>query len=305
MEISFRQLRHVVAVAHWGSFSRAADELHISQPALSRSVAAVEQRFGVQLFDRSRSPIAPTAIGTMVIEHAERLMLQTRALEHNLSLWGDGSGGSVAFGMGPTAASVLLPQLLVHLAAHSPSLRVNARTNAAETLRAEMKRDEIEFIICDHHLIPAQDRLEQRPLGTIILSLFVRADHPLADRGVIGPEDMAQFPLARGSIPAGFELASNDMMLTQDASIICDNYHILKDVMFASDAIWLTSTRLVEEEVAAGLVRELPYLEGQALVSQVDMLWPRDRALSPPAQRIAEYLATALRIERPVAVEMV
>ena len=105
------RLRHILAVARTGSFSRAAEEERITQPALSRSIAAFEQRHGVILFDRGRGGAHPTPAGRLVIEQARRLLSATNDLERSLRLYGTGEAGRLAFGLGPLLASLFLPGL--------------------------------------------------------------------------------------------------------------------------------------------------------------------------------------------------
>lgn len=294
MQLSLRQLQQVLAVAQLGSFSRAAEELHLSQPALSRSIAAMEERFAVRLFERTRSAVVPTAVGLALVEHGERLMLQARALEHNLGLWSSGEGGSVAFGMGPTAASILMPRLLALLATDYPSLRINARTNSALTLRAELGRDEIEFLICNRALLPLRGDVETERLGTIQLGLFARAAHPLAGTANVARTDVAAFPLARGSIPGGHVGLAASALITDTPAIECDNYHILREVMLSSDAIWISSSRLLAREIADGRAVRIDCPAFGAPNSEIDMVWLADRALSPAARMIATRLKQML-----------
>src|SRR5881397_3804305 len=105
------KLRHIVAISDTGSFSRAAEDQHITQPALSRSIASFEARYGVRLFDRGRGGVLPTPAGTFVIEQARGLLRGAGELERNLLLYERGAAGSVSFGLGQLMASLILPRL--------------------------------------------------------------------------------------------------------------------------------------------------------------------------------------------------
>ena len=82
--MDLNRLRHIVAVARNQSFSRAAEEQGITQPALSRSIAAFERRHGVVLFDRGRGGVHPTAAGNLVIDQARKLLAAAGDLERSL-----------------------------------------------------------------------------------------------------------------------------------------------------------------------------------------------------------------------------
>ena len=76
-----RRLRHALALAEHRNFARAAAALHITQPALSRSIQALEEGMGVLLFDRSPRDVEPTAFGELVLRHARGLELSSRDLD--------------------------------------------------------------------------------------------------------------------------------------------------------------------------------------------------------------------------------
>ncbi|HEX7858348.1 MAG TPA: LysR family transcriptional regulator, partial [Sphingobium sp.] len=112
MDLSFGKLQQLVSVARAGSFSRAAAELNLSQPALSRSIAAIEDRYGFRIFNRLGHGVQLTAAGAQVIADAEPLLRSMSAFDHNLRLFGAGQTGSLHIGMSPLLAS----EVLMHLA---------------------------------------------------------------------------------------------------------------------------------------------------------------------------------------------
>src|SRR6516162_8397322 len=109
--MEYAKLRHIVAVARIGSFSRAAEEMHLTQPALSRSIAGFEAYHGVRLFDRVRSGVTLTASGKLVVEQARAILSATGDLERNLRHYSKGEAGRIEVGLGPLLASLLLPAL--------------------------------------------------------------------------------------------------------------------------------------------------------------------------------------------------
>src|ERR1700740_3691051 len=111
MDVSLARLQQLVTVARCGSFSRAAEELNITQPALSRSIAALERRYGFQIFNRIGHGVLPTAAGAQVIAQAEPLLQAMRVFDRNLGLLASGAAGSLRLGLPPLLASQLLAKL--------------------------------------------------------------------------------------------------------------------------------------------------------------------------------------------------
>lgn len=98
MSLSLAKLRHLATVAEEKSISRAAEVLGISQPALSRSIAAVEERYGVKVFERGRSGTELTAAGVPIVNEVQALLRNIETLDQNLVQYGRGNLGSLSFG---------------------------------------------------------------------------------------------------------------------------------------------------------------------------------------------------------------
>ena len=84
--MELRQLRHLMAVVEHGSFSRAAEAVHLTQPALSRSIQALEAGVGAPVLERNRGAIQPTDVGQLLLTHARLLDTVTRDLERDIAL---------------------------------------------------------------------------------------------------------------------------------------------------------------------------------------------------------------------------
>ena len=90
--MDLRRLRHVLALAEAGNYLRAAEAMHISQSALSRSIQSLEATLGVTLFDRSNRRVEPTEFGRLLIEHAMKLDLAARAVATGARVRGTAAG---------------------------------------------------------------------------------------------------------------------------------------------------------------------------------------------------------------------
>jgi DNA-binding transcriptional LysR family regulator len=250
MNLDLRRLGHVLSVARTRSFSRAAKQLSITQPALSRSIASLEADLEVRLFDRGRGGVVITPAGKALIKEAEQLVSRARALEQSAAQWRNGQTESVSFGLGPLPASIVLPRLLAQLTRTHARLVTNVSVCGVDDLIAGLESDKIEFGICAEQAVPALKRLSIEVIGTIPLGLFVRADHPLLGKNP-NRQDLERFSIASGSLPT-WQSLDDWMSKSYTPSIFCDNYHILKEVMLSSDAILLGSSTLLINELQDG-----------------------------------------------------
>lgn len=123
--MDLRQIRYFTTVCAEGSFSRAAVELHMTQPPLSTSVASLERELGVVLLERTPYGVVPTEAGRYLAFKGEQILRQTAQVEHYLHDLGQGRGGTLTVAAVPTFSWEYLPRLLKRFAEVSPSADIN------------------------------------------------------------------------------------------------------------------------------------------------------------------------------------
>lgn len=190
--MDLRQLRHFLAVLEHGSILRAADAVHLTQPALSRSLKTLEGELDVQLLERGRRGIEPTAHGFLLARHARKLMAQSdEALAALRRLRSDETIG-LALGIGTHLAGLGLPQVVAALVREMPQLVVTVRDGNAEDLVPALQRGEIDAAVCGW---PAQGTPSDLVFEEILrsdLAVVCRAAHPLARRRHVTLEELAE-----------------------------------------------------------------------------------------------------------------
>lgn len=286
--MEFTRLRHILAVARNQSFSRAAEEQGITQPALSRSIAAFEQRHGVVLFDRGRGGVHVTPAGTMVIEQARKLLSAASDLERGLRLYGKGEAGRLAFGLGPLVASLFLPELSRALLASRPGLQIVTMTRPPEQLMPELLNDRIEMILGNDWRISKVPGTVLEPLGRLKLGIIVRAGHPLSEASSITLADLDDYPSAIAVEPPVGAMRPNSGLF------VCDNFHILRGTVCATDCTWITSPAFVADDLRAGRLVHLTASDLPATYSEICVVYRRGRTRSPVALAVTEQIREML-----------
>ena len=190
-----RQLRHFLAVMDLGSIAAAAEQVHLSQPALSRSLRALEDELRVPLFDRHDRRLRPTPYALAYAERARRMVFDEREGARALALMRSGEVGSLSFGMGSSIASTLLGPMVLQLLSAAPGLRLNTLVQSTDVLLAELQREKLDFFIGDVRAAEGHIRLHAQPLYPCNFGWFARAGHPLAGRPGLGIADLQRYPL--------------------------------------------------------------------------------------------------------------
>jgi len=299
MEVDLAKLNHLLVIARSGSFSRAAEELRITQPALSRSVAGLEQRFGFKIFERGRGGATPTAVGALVLADAEALLRDARTLDQNLHLYARGEAGKLALGMGPLIASLALRKLAAHMTAVCPKLQMRCSVKSADGLLRELADGEIEMVFCATEQVARTPEIVVEPIGAVTLAMIVRADHPLAGRSGLRLAEVAEYPLAHSAHAQaeGFHATEG---LVRAGALFCDNYEILRQVVLDGQAVWMTSPQMVLEDIAAGRLAQLDVADMPARRGEVGVVRRRGRASSPAAKAVTAFVAEVLAEEAPL-----
>lgn len=289
--IDSRLLRHVLAVADAGSFSRAADALGISQPALSRSIAGLEQQFDLRLFDRGPRSVLPTAAGRVFIQEARSILAQSRALEQQLLQLRTTEFGQVAIGCGAGIAATVLPTLLQRVVRERPHLNVNVLVQSAESLLQALYDEQLDFFAVVETLVSNDERLEIRTVGKLDAGLFVRPAHPLANRKDIPIEEIKTYPILSGGTPSRLRVSASSIV---PPTVICDNYHILATLASNTDAI-LYGGALMAERVAPNLLVPLDVSEVQRHENYpIALVRLRGRTLSPASLLVKAWFERSL-----------
>jgi len=280
------RLRHVVAVADTLSFSRAAEQQNITQPALSRSIAAFESRHGLKLFDRGRGGVTITPAGQFVVERARPMLRASDEFTRNVRLYSEGAAGRFAFGIGPLLASLLLPELGSRLLTASPHLEVATLVKSPGDLLASLFEDAIEMIIGNTWQLSDHPGIMIEDIGPLDLAHVVRGDHPLTRLEKVTPEQLAAYPAAR---PVRYTSGS-----AEPGAFICDNFHVLRETVVASDCIWITTPAFVRDNLADGSLKALD-VEGLAMgPSRICIVTLAGRTRSPAANMIADLARQAM-----------
>jgi DNA-binding transcriptional LysR family regulator len=239
------QLRHLIALADSGSFSRSAEALFLTQPALSRSIRALEDEFGQPLFDRVGRRSELTPFGREVLLRARQLVLDADELSASAPRMREGRAGSLRIGMGSGPGAMLMTPLLKHMATRHPSVHVEIARGRTELLLTALRARQLDALLLDARaLAPAPD-LRVETSAEMRGAFLVRRSHPLTRRqGALRFDAVRRFPL--GSTPLSDEVArilveryGPAAHPVQCVTLRCEEIASLVDVVRHSDAVLL------------------------------------------------------------------
>ncbi|WP_369326084.1 LysR family transcriptional regulator [Alcaligenes nematophilus] len=255
--MDFRKLRHFVAVCEHGTFHRAAQAVHLSQSALSRSIQALEQELGVPLFDRSSQRIFLTPYGRVLLERAPRVLQEGRALQRELALLQGEDAGSLRLGLSSTPAAVLLHPCMVALLEEYPRLRVDAVIGRTLELIEGLRREHYDMVVLDVSAVTDVRGLDIEYLPVMQGDMLVREGHPLLQLESLDFAAISQYPVACSVISDDLTdrlIAEFGAQGHPDSFVrfCCDSFSIQRDVVLDSDMVLMSVLAAVRRDIDAG-----------------------------------------------------
>ena len=303
MSTELRQLRHVIAVADHGNFARAAEALRMSQPALSRSVQAVERELGGRLFQRTPSGAEPTDLGHLFVLRARHIVQMSEELglemAHNSSL----RTGHVAIGGAPYPLQTTLPQALTRFAAAHPEVSVRLIVREWDELLRRLRGREIELFVAETSMIEHESDISIEAIGPHPMFLVGRAGHPLAGRDALDLSDLFEYPLAAITrIPprilepfraAQRRATSAAAVARRFPAIECNIHTVLTRVVLGTDTIMASTLPGIRAEIESGQLT--PIKSEPWLFTRYGIVTLKNHPLSAASARFREFILQAER----------
>lgn len=293
MEI--HQLRYFVAVAEQGSFSRAAEQCHISQPSLSQQIMKLESKLGQQLFDRLGRRIALTDAGRQLLEHATMILAEVENAKRQMR---DSDGrvhGKLSVGAIPTIAPYLLPPAIESFLRRHPEVEVTIKEDLTGHLIAAILSGEVDLALV---ALPIPDaRLHVEPLMTEPLLLAMPRGHRLAKRRRITLAEMAEerFILLSEMHCLGEQVTSFCRGHAFEPRIACRSAQLstMLGLIAAGQGVSLIPTMARDSDRRSGR-RVYRTLADNQPSRTIAIIWHRQRHLSPAMQQFTQQLKRRL-----------
>ncbi|KDQ71248.1 MULTISPECIES: LysR substrate-binding domain-containing protein [Streptomyces] len=191
--LKFRHLILVDALSRQGSVVGAAAELHVTQPAATRSLHELEDILGVALFERRPRGVTATVFGEAFTQHARAVLAQLAQAGRHVVELADADRGTVIVGTHLAGSNVLLPRAITGIKKERPYLTVIVREASPEALLLELEAGRVDFVV-GRLTAPSDERMVRRKLYDESVDLVVRAGHVLVGRPHVELAELVDYP---------------------------------------------------------------------------------------------------------------
>ncbi|MGH9405298.1 MAG: LysR family transcriptional regulator [Terriglobia bacterium] len=297
--MDYDQLTSFLEVAKLQSFSRAAEKIFRTQPAISAQVRLLEQECGERLFDRSGKRVQLTPAGEILHRYAERIIaLHKEALQAVAEL-NQTARGKLQIGANEATCLYVLPKTFARFKELYPLVQISIYRNFSHKILQKVQEGAVEIGIVT--LPITANNMEVIPVSREEMQVVAPAGHPLAKSRSVTVEEVANHPLIlpkTGNTRVVLDRLLRDYRGRLQISMELASVETIKKFVGAGLGISLISRTYVQTEVAAGLLKLIP-LEGQKLHRELGLVYRRDRHLSLPAKVFIDVVRESTKVSKP------
>ena len=287
------QLRHFISLAKTGSFSKSAEALFLTQPALSRSIRALESELGQPLFDRIGRRSELTPFGREALARSRQLVEAAADLRDSAAQMAVGNSGTLRIGMGSGPGAMLMTPLLMHMARNHPRVQLEISRGRTELLERGLRERTIDALVVDaRSLAPAAD-LRATDSYEMRGAFLCRRGHPLArKRDGVSFDQVRAYPIA--STPLSDEVArvlvdryGPDALPARCVTLSCEEVPSLIELARRSDAV-LIAIRAAGPDLVE--LKLKPALDATARFALVTLAGRSEAPALPIVRRLMDEL---------------
>ena len=290
LNVTLRQLRVFIEVSRLRSFSRAGDEIGLTQSAVSRCVRELEGEIGLKLIDRTTREVQLTDVGVDLVGTVSRLLADLDEALREVRDLGQQRRGRVIVAASPTVACRLMPRVIASCLRQHPLITLSLRDDVQSDVVRKVKSGEVDFGVVIGPF--TADELECQPVMTDSFCLVARRDHPLAQEraapwAALAGQRLVMLDYASGSRPiidAVMQEHGVDAHVVQELGHSATVFGLVEAGVGVSVLPWLALPLPADSSLVA-----LP-LEPRA-ERTVELVRRRDRSLSPAAESVWALIA--------------
>jgi DNA-binding transcriptional LysR family regulator len=288
--MELHSLRVFLTVATEKSFSRAAQKLLRTQPAISLSIQRLETELGEQLIDRLSKHITLTPAGQIVYDYARRFESLQGDLENALAELRDKSAGRLAIGANESSTLYLLEHI-ERFRAQYPKIRVQVRRSQSSRIPASLIDGELELGILTYD--PEDDRIESKIIFNDHLAFVVSPKHALAARTEVSIDELGAETFIAHNVVSPYRLqvirAFQDHKVPLKMDLEMPTIETIRKMVERNDGVAFLPRMCVQDEIRIGLLNEIKVKE-LSIERSIRLVYPARRALSHAAQAFLEVV---------------
>ncbi|HEY9281448.1 MAG TPA: LysR substrate-binding domain-containing protein [Eoetvoesiella sp.] len=296
-QVKLRQLVLLKAVADNGTISRAAEMLHMSQPAVSKTIRELEELLGETLFERKATGVVATPFGEQLIRYARSVHAELSRAAEDLTALRDGAGGTLTIGSYMVALPTLLPRALSFFFDKDTTTRVSVVDGSKEKLLDGLTAGKIDIVVGRMSEMGQPESVRQTPLYFEPIVLVAGSKNPLASKPDLLPADLGGqewiMPPTTSVVRTPISLFFVREEIAAPKRIIeTVSYSLIRALLIERNSVAALPWQVVQADIHQGLLVQLPLEIGYPALP-VGIITCESHHLSSAATHMIECLHQA------------
>jgi DNA-binding transcriptional LysR family regulator len=295
LQIDFRHLETFCRVASLKSFSKAAEDLLLTQPTVSGHILSLEQSLSLRLFDRTSREVRPTKAGEVFLKYASKILSSRKDLLNALSEFSQGIRGELFLGASTIPGEYILPGLVGDFKKEHPHFILSLKIADTKEIIQDVLQDDVEFGMIGAKLDHPSLHFEKYEEDEIIV--VASSGHPLARKKSVDVEEILREPWIIREEGSGTQMAVEKALRKKGKSLKQFNVVMkmgstssVKEGVKAKLGLAFISGRAIEEELNQGLLSRIVVEGIDAIFRQIYIVFHRGRTLSPIGTEFLRFL---------------
>ena len=288
--MDINNLKAFIAVADKRSFSRSAESLQLTQPAVSKRIAALESELSARLFDRIGRTVHLTEAGNVLLPSARQISAELARIEDVICNLGQSVSGKLSIGTSPHIGVHHLANILKHFRSNFPSVDLDIHFDNSISTMASVEEGIFEMALCAIHG-SISPKLHEIEIWSEKLQVVVAPDHPLVTDETASFELLMKCPAVLPNPPSAFRAVIDQALSIQDAkasvSLGASDLETLKMMISIGLGWGCLPEKLIDDSL---VVLDIPELK---ISQKISLIRHQDRTLSRAAQAFIDTLPAA------------
>jgi len=290
--ITVKHLQHLLAIIEQGSIHSAAESLHLTHTAVTRSLNKLEGDLGVALFERSKSGMTPTEFCLQVTDSCQQVLVDIGEIKRAADIYRNLSGGLLRIAVGRAARSLILRDTLPRFHSCYPNMAVHITEGTPAQLVGRLHGRELDLVVAGSGSYRDSEGLSLQLLRKIPMSILVRRDHPLLTEIEAGLQCLVNYPLVAATMIGvshpvyklvASRLSDEKKIIDRWPTIMCSDYPTIENILLSSDAWLIAPVTEFSKQLEEGSLVSIAIADGDMNLD-LSVIEVSHRMRSPAAQ---------------------
>lgn len=288
-----RRLRQFLAIYDSGSLCQAAEEIHITQPALSKSLRQLEDEMGVPLFERTASGVVPTVYGKALSSHIRLIEAEFRSAEAEIASLKGATTGHLYIGVGPSMAPHLVPNVCLRLRSSKPGITMSIIEGLSEDHLPSLRRGDLDLAVGTWPVVNEKDIASEVVMSDRI-SVIAGDQHSLSGKKNLQLQDLLEYPWVLPPHSQSWrnhldEIFIENGLTFPEPGITTNSPTALRGILLGNEYLSFLPELCLQDDHAEGRIKPL-FVEGIEQHTEVTLTYRKRSMVSPLCHAFVETL---------------